>query len=265
MDEPGWTLDELARRADRALAVEDVRAPNGRAIRWYAMKGLVDRPSIGPGHAARYGERHLLQLVAVKRLQARGMTLAEIQRELAGATEETLRRVADLRDFDIEREPAIAALAERLVESESAGVARAELLDASESAAAAPAERPARSEPATAARARSNASEPAAAPPAERPARSEPTTAARARRLSASEPVGAAGAERFWARPAVVEAAAEVREPVAEVRYVITLTEEVTLTLPARPGAADLAAIRLAAAPLLELLAERGLTTTQGD
>jgi DNA-binding transcriptional MerR regulator len=238
VDEPGWTLDELARRADRALAVEDVRAPNGRAIRWYAMKGLVDRPSIGPGHAARYGERHLLQLVAVKRLQARGMTLAEIQRELAGATEETLRRVADLGDFDIEREPAIAALAERLVESESAGVARAERLDASEFAVAAS---------------------------AERPAESEPATAARAGRLSASEPVGTAGAERFWARPAVVEAAAVVREPVPEVRYVITLTEEVTLTLPARPGAADLAAIRLAAAPLLELLAERGLTTTQGD
>jgi DNA-binding transcriptional MerR regulator len=238
VDEPGWTLDELARRADRALAVEDVRAPNGRAIRWYAMKGLVDRPSIGPGHAARYGERHLLQLVAVKRLQARGMTLAEIQRELAGATEETLRRVADLGDFDIEREPAIAALAERLVESESAGVARAERLDASEFAVAAS---------------------------AERPAESEPATAARAGRLSASESVGAAGAERFWARPAVVEAAAEVRETVPEVRYVITLTEEVTLTLPARPGAADLAAMRLAAAPLLELLAERGLTTTQGD
>lgn len=238
MDEPGWTLDELARRADRALAVEDVRAPNGRAIRWYAMKGLVDRPSIGPGHAARYGERHLLQLVAVKRLQARGMTLAEIQRELAGATEETLRRVADLGDFDIEREPALAALAERLVESESSGVARAKRLNASEASVAAP---------------------------AERPAKSEPATAAHAGRLSASESVGAAGAERFWARPAVVEAAAEVRETVPEVRYVITLTEEVTLTLPARPGAADLAAMRLAAAPLLELLAERGLTTTQGD
>ena len=238
MDEPGWTLDELARRADRALAVEDVRAPNGRAIRWYAMKGLVDRPSIGPGHAARYGERHLLQLVAVKRLQARGMTLAEIQRELAGATEETLRRVADLGDFDIEREPALAALAERLVESESSGVARAKRLNASEASVAAP---------------------------AERPAKSEPATAAHAGRLSASESVGAAGAERFWARPAVVEAAAEVRETVPEVRYVITLTEEVTLTLPARPGAADLAAMRLAAAPLLELLVERGLTTTQGD
>jgi len=238
VDEPGWTLDELARRADRALAVEDVRAPNGRAIRWYAMKGLVDRPSIGPGHAARYGERHLLQLVAVKRLQARGMTLAEIQRELAGATEETLRRVADLGDFDIEREPALAALAERLVESESSGVARAKRLNASEASVAAP---------------------------AERPAKSEPATAAHAGRLSASESVGAAGAERFWARPAVVEAAAEVRETVPEVRYVITLTEEVTLTLPARPGAADLAAMRLAAAPLLELLVERGLTTTQGD
>jgi DNA-binding transcriptional MerR regulator len=223
VDEPEWTLDELARRADRALAVEDVRAPNGRAIRWYAMKGLVDRPSIGPGHAARYGERHLLQLVAVKRLQARGMTLAEIQRELAGATQETLRRVADLPDFDIEREPAVAALAEQLIASEAAGAAGAKPLNAS-----------------------------------------EPAVGATAERFVESEPASAARAERFWARPAVLEPAA-VREPVPEVRYVITLTEDVTLTLPARPEAADLAAIRLAAAPLLELLAERGLTTTQGD
>jgi DNA-binding transcriptional MerR regulator len=222
VDEPEWTLDELARRADQALAVEDVRAPNGRAIRWYAMKGLVDRPSIGPGHAARYGERHLLQLVAVKRLQARGMTLAEIQSELAGATEETLRRVADLAEFDIEREPAVAALAEHLIESETASAARAG-----------------------------------------RAIGTEPTAASLAMRSVESEPVGEARAERFWARHAAVEA--PVVEPVPEVRYMITLTEEVTLTLPARPEAADLAAIRLAAAPLLELLAERGLTTTQGD
>ena len=265
MDEPEWTLDELARRADRALAVEDVRAPNGRAIRWYAMKGLVDRPSIGPGHAARYGERHLLQLVAVKRLQARGMTLAEIQRELAGATKQTLRRIADLGDFDIEREPAIAALAEQLIASEPAGVARAERLNASEPADGAPDERSAKTEPAAAAPARHlSASEGAAAASAERPAKIEPAAAAPARHLSASEPAGAARAERFWARPAAVEPAV-VREPVPEVRYLITLSEEVTLTLPARPEAADLAAIRLAAAPLLELLAERGLTTTQGD
>ncbi len=46
------------------------------------------------GRTALYGERHLLQLVAIKRRQAQGRTLAEIQAELVGAPERTLRRIA---------------------------------------------------------------------------------------------------------------------------------------------------------------------------
>src|SRR5512138_3859371 len=97
-----WTLDELAARAARALAgvrVANGRVtglPDGRLIRWYATIGLVDRPLIGPGRSARYSERHLLQLVAVKRLQAQGHPLVEIQHRLAGATDATLRRIANL-------------------------------------------------------------------------------------------------------------------------------------------------------------------------
>ncbi|MGH3681855.1 MAG: MerR family transcriptional regulator, partial [Natronosporangium sp.] len=98
----GWTIDELAERAAEALASEGVRAPNGRVaelparrvIRWYATIGLLDRPLRTGGRVARYGERHLLQLVAVKRRQAEGYPLAAIQAELAGATDATLRRVA---------------------------------------------------------------------------------------------------------------------------------------------------------------------------
>lgn len=100
----GWTIDELAARAAEALASEGVRAPNGRVaalparrvIRWYATIGLLDRPLRTGGRVARYGERHLLQLVAVKRRQAEGQPLAAIQAELAGATDVTLRRVAGL-------------------------------------------------------------------------------------------------------------------------------------------------------------------------
>lgn len=103
-DVDGWTIDELAERAAEALASEGVRAPNGRVaelparrvIRWYATIGLLDRPLRTGGRVARYGERHLLQLVAVKRRQAEGYPLAAIQAELAGATDATLRRVADL-------------------------------------------------------------------------------------------------------------------------------------------------------------------------
>src|SRR5918999_3578692 len=104
MQEPRWTLDELAERVDAALAVAYPGQPSGRvravpdrrAIRWYATIGLIDRPVAHRGRTALYGPRHLLQLVAVKRLQARGLPLVAIQRELAGATDDQLARVARL-------------------------------------------------------------------------------------------------------------------------------------------------------------------------
>jgi hypothetical protein len=97
-----WTIDELVERVGAALAAEYPGAPNGRvrdvpdrrAVRWYATTGLVDRPSAMRGRTALYEGRHLLQLVAVKRLQADGRTLAEIQAELAGATDARLAAVA---------------------------------------------------------------------------------------------------------------------------------------------------------------------------
>ena len=102
MEEPRWTLDELAERVDAALAVGyagqssgRVRAvPDRRAIRWYTTIGLIDRPVAHRGRTALYGPRHLLQLVAVKRLQAKGLPLVAIQQELAGATDAQLARVA---------------------------------------------------------------------------------------------------------------------------------------------------------------------------
>jgi len=99
-----WTLDELAGRVDAALSVgydgqasgrvRDV--PDPRAIRYYTTLGLVDRPIARRGSTVLYGPRHLLQLVAIKKLQARGLPLARIQVELAGATDQQLQRVARL-------------------------------------------------------------------------------------------------------------------------------------------------------------------------
>ncbi|MEU4694747.1 MerR family transcriptional regulator [Actinoplanes sp. NPDC023714] len=93
-----WTMDQLVERAHAALAAEYPGAPNGRvrdlpdrrSIRWYATIGLVDRPIGTRGRTALYGPRHLLQLVAIKRRQAAGKTLAEIQAELTGASDEIL-------------------------------------------------------------------------------------------------------------------------------------------------------------------------------
>ena len=114
MEEP-WTILELAELAAETLAatrpagpecgparangrVRDV--PNERLIRWYVTVGLVDPPLSRRGRVARYGRRHLLQLVAVKRRQAEGRSLAEIQAELAGATDEALAAVACVPDIE---------------------------------------------------------------------------------------------------------------------------------------------------------------------
>jgi DNA-binding transcriptional MerR regulator len=98
-----WTLDELVQLASQALSVDyngppsaRVRdVPDRRSVRWYVTRGLVDRPA-SSGRNAMYGRRHLLQLVAIKRLQARGRSLAEIQAELAGATDQALDQLARL-------------------------------------------------------------------------------------------------------------------------------------------------------------------------
>ena len=95
-----WTIGELAERASTALAptarlngrVRDV--PNERLIRWYSTIGLLDPPSARRGRIALYGRRHLLQLIAVKRRQADGRTIAEIQAELTGAADQILEAIA---------------------------------------------------------------------------------------------------------------------------------------------------------------------------
>jgi hypothetical protein len=51
----------------------------------------------------------VLQLVAIKRRQAQGHTLAEIQAELVGATDRTLRRIAEVATTAERIEPATAA------------------------------------------------------------------------------------------------------------------------------------------------------------
>jgi DNA-binding transcriptional MerR regulator len=118
MDATEWTLDELAARVAEALdgpaypgapngRVRDV--PDARAIRWYSTIGLVDRPSGMRGRTALYGPRHLLQLVAVKRRQAQGHKLADIQAELAGAPDEDLRRIAQLTPVPVNAPQPLAA------------------------------------------------------------------------------------------------------------------------------------------------------------
>ena len=207
--------------------------PNERLVRWYVTVGLVDPPLSRRGRVAQYGRRHLLQLVAVKRRQAEGRSLAEIQAELAGATDEKLAAVA--------RVPGIPPASE---------------------ASAVPgrfwARQPVRAErPAD--RAAAERMEPAGAErPADRAAaeRMEPAGAERAERAGAERagwPVAAAHGGAA-ARGAVVAPGGIVRG--------VRLAPGVTLLLDGggrEPGPDDVLEILNAAGPLLEELARRRL------
>ncbi len=101
-----FRIDELADRAAAVLAdADDAKSgrpesgrvtpvPDRRMLRYYTTLGLLDRPAEVQGRVAYYGRRHLLQVVAVKRLQAEGLALAEVQQRLAGATTPELERIA---------------------------------------------------------------------------------------------------------------------------------------------------------------------------
>src|SRR5438128_8810016 len=101
---PLWTIAELGAQVALALTVDYQGPPNGRVrgvpdlrtIRYYTMLGLLDRPAEMQGRKALYGRKHLLQLVAIKRLQARGLSLEEVQRHLLGLPEKKLQRIAQL-------------------------------------------------------------------------------------------------------------------------------------------------------------------------
>jgi DNA-binding transcriptional MerR regulator len=74
-----------------------VRAvPDVRTIRYYTTIGLVDRPLAMQGRTGLYGWRHVLQLVAIKRLQAEGLSLVEIQQRLIGMPDQQLAALAQL-------------------------------------------------------------------------------------------------------------------------------------------------------------------------
>jgi DNA-binding transcriptional MerR regulator len=100
-----WRIDQLMKLAVRALEqappagqlsgrVRDV--PDIRTIRYYTTIGLIDRPAEIRGRTAFYGPRHLRQLVAVKRLQAQGMSLVQIQESLTGVSSRKLDQLAEL-------------------------------------------------------------------------------------------------------------------------------------------------------------------------
>lgn len=100
-----WRLEELAQQGQALLERlhwsegGDGRVrwePNARLLRYYSTLGLLDRPAYMAGRAAYYDRRHLLQLLAVKRLQQQGQSLQRIQQQLLGLGASELEAVLEL-------------------------------------------------------------------------------------------------------------------------------------------------------------------------
>lgn len=96
-----WTLSELVDEAAARLEAlpppknGQVRAvPDERTIRYYATIGLLDRPAAMRGRTALYSRRHLAQVIAIKRMQSAGHSLADIQAMWSGLDEVTLGRMS---------------------------------------------------------------------------------------------------------------------------------------------------------------------------
>ncbi len=108
MSQSLWDLDGLNEQVRHALAVDYVPAasarvravPDRRTIRYYTTLGLIDRAAEMRGRTAYYSLRHLRQLVAVKRLQADGLTLSQVQQKLAGLSDDALASIAKLPESD---------------------------------------------------------------------------------------------------------------------------------------------------------------------
>lgn len=92
--EGAWSLDELVEHANRLLpdvlpkdaAGRAAETVNQRLVRHYTTQGLVDEP-FKEGREARYLYRHLLQLLALRRLLAEGLSSALAGKVMAGLGE----------------------------------------------------------------------------------------------------------------------------------------------------------------------------------
>jgi DNA-binding transcriptional MerR regulator len=96
-----WTIQELAGTVnawcrDRALQPANGQTAtelSARTLHYYRSTGLLDAPESGAGRG--YGRRHLLQLKAIRILQAHGLPLSRIQQLLFGRSDEELEPIAE--------------------------------------------------------------------------------------------------------------------------------------------------------------------------
>jgi DNA-binding transcriptional MerR regulator len=259
-----WTLSELvAEVAARIAALPapkngQVRAvPDERTVRYYVTLGLLDRPSAMRGRTALYGPRHVAQVVAIKRLQAMGRSLQEIQALWPTLDDPTLARMSGValpaaarpaaRTEFWKREPRQADAAA------DGGASRALELDADAVRVATPGAPTEKNGPGPTAG--GSPAEDASAPAGPDAAASTAVALPGARVVSLGERTARAGAAP--SSPADAAGAVELRIELAPhvVLSLAVVDDRVTVS------PADVRAIRAAAAPLLAELASRRLAS----
>jgi DNA-binding transcriptional MerR regulator len=248
-----YTLAELAEACASALDALGIAARNGqvrdrpdaRTIRYYTALGLVDRPAEMTGRIARYGDRHLLQVLAVKAMQAGGASLADVQRALVGASTDELGRAIGpgLGGALAAAGPAAAGTDRAFWRTPPARAPAAVPLAARPG--------PAQLAPASPGRPRPGSARPASA----RPRSAQPEFA-----RPGSPPPGSAQLE-FAAQPGPAPSAAAAAPPGPPRRLVaVPLAAGATLLIEdAGAGDFDAEALQAAAAPLLAHLSATGL------
>jgi DNA-binding transcriptional MerR regulator len=94
-----YSVSELAEQVNGWCEEHEISPANGQAgevvternIRFYRTSGLLDAPEGGGGHG--FGEKHLLQLIAIRLLQAQGLPLRRIRELLYGRSLTDLRQI----------------------------------------------------------------------------------------------------------------------------------------------------------------------------
>lgn len=80
----------LAQVAPRQTRYKVTDRPDARTIRYYINQNLMDKPISYTGGRARYGGRHVLRLLAIKKLQADHLTLTKIKSLLSQRSDEEI-------------------------------------------------------------------------------------------------------------------------------------------------------------------------------
>ena len=109
--QPHYPLSELCVLADLPV----------RTVRYYIQIGLVDRPQ-GETRAARYGPRHLEQLLQIKRRTAAGVSLERIRALLQGEPPPVPPRHQALGSVTVCSHLAVAAGVEVVIDPGQAGL-----------------------------------------------------------------------------------------------------------------------------------------------